>query len=120
VAVAGWVSHRWTWCGRQGRECSISNASPAMSAGELYAKIIYGKLKGLKHEIFDLGDLTPTKFIWLDNLGIGEKSKFSFKLMLLFAILYFKRMLSICQRLSSICSVYVLRTDRALPIFESI
>ncbi len=78
------------------------------------------RIKGLKHEIFDLGVLTPTKFIWLSNLGIGEKSKFSFKFMLLFAILYFKRMLSICQWLSSVCSVYVLRTDRALPIFESI
>jgi hypothetical protein len=97
VAVAGWVSHRWTWCGRPGSESSISNASPAMSAGELCAKIIYEELKGLKHEIFDLGVLTPTKFIRLGNLGIGEKSKFSFNVMLLFAILYFKRMLIICQ-----------------------
>ncbi len=88
VAVAGWVSHRWTWCGRPGRECSISNASPAMSAGELCAKIIYEELKGLKHEIFDLGVFTPTKLIWLGDSGTGGKGKLSFKSMLIFAILY--------------------------------
>ncbi len=59
-----------------------------MSAGELCAKIMNEELKGLKHEIFDLGVLTPTKFIWLGNLGIGENSKFSFKLMMIFVILY--------------------------------
>ncbi len=61
VAVAGWVSHRWTWCGRPGSEFSILNASPAMSAGELCAKIMNEELKGLKHEIFDLGGFYTNK-----------------------------------------------------------
>jgi hypothetical protein len=55
----------------------------------------YEELKRPKHEIFDLGVLTPTKLIWLGDLGTDLKSKFSLKLMLIFVILYFKRMLSI-------------------------
>jgi hypothetical protein len=49
-----------------------------MSAGELCAKIIYGELKGLKHEKFDLGVFTPTKLIWLGDIGLTKKENFLF------------------------------------------